>query len=252
MTIVEEEVQFSQPLNLLGALVNHLDSTGNFQPGNISSTLAYSLLNTGIKKLARQISTSDENYYLDRIFLHSVANQYSYDLPDNLDNVKQVWVDYSGRGGASADWKRVRPVDANNLSELTNLGQFSTSVPGYFMKNWRELVLLPTPTISSAGNSEAIQVWGVALPAKCDATTDVVNLPHDFVDYPAYYAARMISLREGKLDQAMNYQNILKEMETDLKDYISNRVENEKYKMQKDSEIWDESYNNYDEDYFIG
>lgn len=248
-----EEIQFGEILDMFGTLIGQTDTGGQFEEGTILSATAYSLLNLGIKKTARLLERLDDNYFLEILQIDTVANQVTYDLPSNVDRVKQVWIDYSGTGGTGATWKRCVPINPNFVHDLDHLQGFTTEEPHYFLTGWRTLNLLPVPTVST-DNAYPLQVWGIVLPVKANARTSIIKLPSDYVDIPAYYAAMIYSLRNGDQQAGNIYRGIMEEFKQEMIDNIKGRTEDEDTMMEKADESWDDSFNNFEGDgegYFL-
>lgn len=236
------DVKFQEILDYFGILVDQSDSVGAFTAGNTTIHQAYLLLNQGIQKVARQLTNFNENFYLDKFEVHTIAGVREYSMPSSLRNPKMVFIDY---GGGNTAFKKCTAIDPKYFTDINNLdNDFDQEKPRWYLRGFRTIGLVPAPIVSTANTPyKPLKVWGLRLPEKIEAATSTVNIPREAMELVALYAASRVGNEK--------YTEEIRESLAELEDLIQPRGDDNDEIFKSDS-IWDESFNSYGGYYIDG
>jgi hypothetical protein len=144
--------------------------------------------------MVRELIDLNEDLYAEISSADLVSGQREYILPvDNttttygggLVKMQRVEVNYSG---SSSGWRIATPTTLQEIPVPTVLGadlnaQYNITSPRYWFKD-RSLWLAPVPSSTdavTAGNAGLFMYW-VKRPNEMTATTDIPDLPKDFLN----------------------------------------------------------------------
>lgn len=162
-----------------------------FRTNTDSTSLANSdllrIANKYFRIIMRHFVDSDEDFYAEISTFNTVANQQEYSAPaDSASSpfgggaikILRIEVTYDG-----SNWKVLDPVNWREIPKTTQSAsqineQFSTTAPAYAYFD-RNLFLFPIPTSSQTAGG---RLFYIKRPNEMTATSDVPELPADFLD----------------------------------------------------------------------
>lgn len=216
-------------------LRNQARFKSNFQDTTaLTNAEVLTQLNEGYSKLISVIVDADQDYFEEqRATFDLVANCSLVALPTDCIKVKQVRLAYS-TPSTQADYSIAEfgdPVDTRDVSiDETNVPVSNPWVD--ITNNYCRLHPKPTASVTAGG-----QYFYIARPSALVATGDTMNIPADYQDLAATYAAWKIAERFNDYARAdrlkLDFEGGMAKMKNDL----SGREMNRDYRFKSFNEV---------------
>ena len=182
--------------------------------------------------IVRELVGLNQDLYGEISTTDLVADQKEYPLPVDATDAYSNNAPYSGgaikvlRAEVSYDhtnWYQAKPIDLDNqnfaLSSSTSVvnGNFDKSFPKYALWD-RSLWLFPIPTSSDyvSTSNAGLRIFWVKRPAEMTATTDIPDLPKDFLSILSEGMLCDVYRKYGKIAESdrsrLNFNNMLQDM----------------------------------------
>lgn len=171
-------------------------------------------INARYHTLCNEIVELHEDYFLTTATASIVANQQSYNLPQDSSSrnevmrLKRVEIAYDG-----SNWHIAYPIDLTEKIDTESQDTaYSTFQPYYFLMG-NTINFLPTP---DTARTDKIKYWYVERQANLSADTDIPAIPDEYHHVIVYGAAADAKRMEGDVADYALVQDLENKFEQEL------------------------------------
>ena len=170
-------------------------------------------LNRGLLEVQKRLIEAGEMYYLKvpPVETQTVANQASYQLPDDFLKLHRMVYVISGSGVSET----VNSLSFITLNQQDLIGSNVTGTPVCFNIQKDRVTLYPTPD-----KATTLRLWYSYRVAQMTVNSDVPDCPEEFHEYIAILAAMDCFIKDDRaptniLTKMNYYETLLKQMAKD-------------------------------------
>lgn len=196
-------------------------SAGYFTPAN---TLVW--IQMAHRQVQLQLLQAGQNWYMKPVESYTVSGQADYLWPTDFLQEHRIEIVVSGTG-SNEERQPLIPITTNMQDRV----QLRAGTPtNYYIKKDR-FTLMPTPDSSGPGPSGAylIRLYYSPMVVDLSLTTDVPDVPEQFMEYVALLAAYNGFIQDDRapanlVGKIAQYETLLKQMAQDRTTDISRQV----------------------------